>query len=113
MFRLNRVPFLLLWCLGVLVVNNSAQAAESITIIPQKFKLSGQAARQQLIVEQVRDKQLVDQLTNAVFQTSNPKIIEIKNGVALQVGNGTATITAKVGKQTAKTEVVVEGMEKP
>jgi hypothetical protein len=106
-------PYLLLaLCLFASAVNSSF-AAESITIIPQKFKLSGQAARQQLIVGQVRDKQFVDQLTNAVFQTSNPEVIEIKDGVVLPVGNGTATVMAKVGKKTAKTEVVVEGMDKP
>ncbi|MEO6182439.1 MAG: Ig-like domain-containing protein, partial [Verrucomicrobiota bacterium] len=88
--------------------------ADSITILPQKFKLTGQAARQQLIVEKLRDKQFIEQLTNGVnFQASDSKVIEIKNGVVLPIGNGTATITAKVGKNSTKTEVIVEGMEKP
>ncbi len=108
-FNLLRV-FVLCLCASVV---NFSQAGESITIIPQKFKLSGQAARQQLIVEKVRDKQLVEQLTNVVFQSSNSKVIKIKDGVALPVGNGAATITTKVGNRTAKTEVGVEGMEKP
>ncbi len=105
--------FLLFSCLGSSFVN-SVHGADSITILPQKIKLSGQAARQQLIVEKLRDKQFVEQLTsNVVFQISNSKVLAIKDGVATPVGNGTATVTAKVGNKTAKTEIVVEGMEKP
>ncbi len=117
-FRRHRAqsdaPYLLLFlCLCASGVN-SAFAAESITILPQKFNLNGQAARQQLVVERVRDKQFVEQLTNnVVFTTSNPNVLKIRDGVALPVGNGTAILTAKVGKKTAKTEVIVNGMEKP
>ncbi|MDQ6630631.1 MAG: DUF1549 and DUF1553 domain-containing protein, partial [Verrucomicrobiota bacterium] len=89
-------------------------AADPIQILPQKIKLTGPAARQQLVVEKIRDKQFVEQVTNKIiFSSSDPKILTIKNGVALPTGNGTATLSAKVGNKTAKTEVIVEGMEKP
>ncbi len=105
--------FFLSLCLCASVVN-FARASESITILPQKFKLSGQAARQQLVVETIRDKQFVEQVTNQIiFSSSNPKILAIKNGVATPVADGTVTISAKVGRKTARTEVVVEGMAKP
>src|SRR4051812_21840204 len=41
--------------LGSLVVH-PLQAAESITILPGKFKLSGTAARQSLLVERFKDQ---------------------------------------------------------
>ncbi|MEO7297776.1 MAG: DUF1549 domain-containing protein, partial [Verrucomicrobiota bacterium] len=103
-------------CVFALIVFtiSSIHAAESLTILPQKFKLTGHAARQQLIVEKLRDKQFVEQLTNDVsFRASDSKVIEIKDGVVLPIGNGTATITAKIGKESTQTDVVVEGMEKP
>jgi hypothetical protein len=93
-------------------VANSSSASESITIVPQKFKLTGQAAHQRLLVEKVLAKKFVGELTNAVFESSNSKVLQIKNGIALPIGNGSATITAKVGNKTAKSQVVVEGTEK-
>ncbi len=92
----------------------SMSAAESIAIIPQKVTLTGQAARQQLIVEKLRDKQFVGQITNGItFQVSDSKVVQLKDGVVLPVANGRTTITAKVGKQIAKAEIVVEGIGQP
>ena len=42
------------------------KAGESIVILPSKFKLSGSAARQQLLVERFKDKLFVGQLTNGI-----------------------------------------------
>ncbi|MEP6663270.1 MAG: DUF1549 domain-containing protein [Verrucomicrobiota bacterium] len=100
-------------CLGAFV-GQSVSAAEPLVIIPQKIKLSAQAARQQLVVEIQRDKHFRGELTNDLsFQSSNPKVVVVSNGVALPVGNGSAILTVNAEKQSAKTEVIVEGMEKP
>ena len=108
----NSFRFLSL-CLGIFAAG-STLAAESLVVVPQKFTLTGQSAHQLLIVERLQDKQLVGQVTNDVsFVSSNPKVLKIENGVALPVGNGTATVSAKVGKRTAKAEVTVEKMEQP
>ncbi len=85
-----------------------------MVVLPAKFKLSGPAARQPLIIEQLRNHQVTWQITNEIhFQTSDAKVLVIENGIAQPRGNGTATITARAGKNTARVNVVVEGMEKP
>ncbi|MDB6126012.1 MAG: hypothetical protein JWQ71_5005 [Pedosphaera sp.] len=100
-------------CLSVFVVN-SLQASESISILPGRFKLSGSAARQQLLIEQFKDNLFVGQITNNIsFTSSDTNVLKIEKGVALPLKNGTVTIQAKVGKQIAKAEVTIENMDKP
>lgn len=45
--------------------------------------------------------------------TSDEKVVKIKEGFVVPVGNGQATITAKVGNQTATATVTVEKFEQP
>ncbi|EEF60703.1 DUF1549 domain-containing protein [Pedosphaera parvula] len=100
-------------CLGVLI-SQQVHAADSIAILPSKFQLSGSAAHQQLIVENFKDNQFVGQFTNAItFTSSDPHILKIQDGIALPLKNGTVTIQARVGKQTAKADVTVTNMDKP
>src|ERR1051326_2102922 len=100
-------------CLCAAVVG-PLQASDSLVILPSKIKLTGPAARQQLLVEQFRDGHFAGQLTNRLdFASSNPNVVKIENGAALPVTNGQATLTVKSGSQSAKVEVAVEGMEKP
>ena len=90
------------------------QAAESIVILPTQFKLSGSAARQQLLVERFKDNLFIGQVTNGiVFTSSDTNILKIENGVALPVKNGTVKIQARVGRQTASAQVEIENMDKP
>jgi len=111
--RSGAAGYVLALCLAIFFANVS-QGAESIVIVPQEIKLSGPAARQQVIVERIRNHQSVEHITNdVVFSTSDAKVLAIRDGVAVPVGNGTATLTANVGKRTAKTQVVVENMAKP
>ncbi|NBV21580.1 MAG: DUF1553 domain-containing protein [Proteobacteria bacterium] len=59
-------------------------------------------------------KTLLGQVTsNVTFTSSNPKVVRIEDGLAIAVGNGTATISGKAGRNSAKTEVRVVNMEKP
>ena len=75
-----------------------AQAEESLVLLPAKFKLSGFASHQQLLVEQSRDKRLIGQVTNDIVLTSSdPKVVKIDNGVAVPVANGIATIQIRDG----------------
>ena len=89
-------------------------ASESLAILPAKFKLSGTAARQQLLVERLKDNLFVGQVTNGVsFTSSDPAVLKIENGLALPLKNGTVKIEAKVGRKTAIAEVAVEKMDQP
>jgi hypothetical protein len=89
-------------------------ATESVSILPSKFTLSGQAARQQLLVEKQRDQQFIGQVTNGVtFVSDNPAVVKIEKGVAFPVANGKAKITVRLGPQTTSSDVTVESMDKP
>ncbi|KAF0181154.1 MAG: hypothetical protein FD161_460 [Limisphaerales bacterium] len=88
--------------------------AESLTLIPAKFTLDGPAAEQRLVLELADGKILLGQVTNSVaFTSSNPKVVRIEDGIAVAVGNGTATVTGKSGRSSAKAEVRVVNMDKP
>jgi hypothetical protein len=112
-FRTRMLVRLAALCLGAFGVG-SLQAATSISILPGSFTLSGSAARQRLMVEQFKDNLFVGQLTNNIsFLSSDTNVLKIENGVALPLKNGTVTIQARAGKQTAKAAVTVENMDQP
>ncbi len=88
--------------------------AESLTLLPGKFTLDGPAAEQRLVLELADGKTLLGQVTNGVtFTSSNPKVVRVEGGVAIAVGNGSATLTGKSGHSSAKAEVRVVNMDKP
>ncbi len=94
----------------VLTASSDANAADSLVILPAKLKLTGPVARHRLLVQTVRGGQIVGQVVKGVtFRSSNPKVVSVEDGFAVAVGNGTATITATAGKQTANVEVTVVG----
>lgn len=89
-------------------------AAVELEVIPGKFVLHGAAARQQLLVEAVRNNNCRGQITNGfTLESSDPAIVKIENGVALPVADGTVKILAKANGKTAITEVSVEAMKQP
>ncbi|MSU28203.1 MAG: DUF1553 domain-containing protein [Pedosphaera sp.] len=100
--------------IGLLAITVSTARAESLTLLPAKFTLDGPAAEQRLVLELAEGKTLLGQITNNVtFTSSNPKVVRIEDGLAIAVGNGTATVTGKSARSSAKAEVRVVNMEKP
>lgn len=95
--------------------NSHAFAADdSLVLLPAEIKLSGAEARQTLVVGQSREGQFVGQLIEGVtLESSDPKVLKIEDGEARPVGNGEATVTAKIGDRTATAKVIVSGMEQP
>ncbi len=95
----------------LLASSPSANARESITILPAKIALHGPTTRQQLIVERVEDKHFTGQVTDgAVFSSSDTNIVRIEGNVALPVNNGRATIHARVSGRRLSARVTVTGM---
>jgi hypothetical protein len=93
---------------------HAAQAADSLVILPNEISLSGPRARQLLLVEEVRDGDIVGQVTEGVkFTSSDPKVVAIEEGHALPAGNGQATITAQAGNRQATVTVKVSGLDRP
>ena len=92
----------------------SARADDSLVLLPAEIKLSGAEARQTLVVGQAREGQFVGQLSEGVsLESSDPKVVTIADGQARPVGNGEATLTAKIGDRTATAKVIVAGMDQP
>lgn len=107
----------------------AAEATDAqIVLLPRSFTLTGSRAMQSLVVEQARTleqgdekagdgnapQQFVGQVRDGVeFASSDENVVRIENGVALPVGDGTATITATVDKQQAAAVVTVEKAAEP
>ena len=85
-----------------------------VVLLPAEIKLSGTQAYQTLLVEESRGGHYVGQVREGVtFESSNPQVVIIDEGVARPIGNGEATITAKVGERIATAKVTVSAVEKP
>jgi hypothetical protein len=99
----------------LLIASTCARADDgSVRLIPSKIVLGGPEARQLLVVEKTLDERSVGQIADGVeFTTSDAKVVKVENGRAIPVGDGTATITAKVEGQAATADVAVTRQKEP
>src|SRR5215475_1732660 len=101
-----RLPFaligLLMFAVGIpalaqvkpAVVSNALARLE---IVPAAIVLNGSKARQQMLVNGYRPDGSVIDLTDASrFESSDRRVLRVEDGVALPVGDGSATISAYV-----------------
>lgn len=89
-------------------------AAETLTVLPSEIVLTGREANQRVLVQAALDNGIVgDRTSAATLASSDEKVAKVENRTVVPVGNGRATITAKVGDQTATATVVVEKFEQP
>ncbi len=89
-------------------------AAESLAVLPAEFTLSGPEARQRILVQATADGRVVGQVVDGVaISSSDAKVVKIEDGFVVPVGNGKATLTAKVGDRSATATVTVEKFEQP
>lgn len=99
---------------ALLALMSSPALAEdaSLVILPQQIELRSPQNRQLVIVQQQMGDQLMGQVTDAAeWNSEDPSIATIENGVVQPVGNGKTTITVKAGEQTASVPVVVTGQD--
>ena len=93
---------------------STLRADDALALLPAEIKLSGPQAYHTLLVEQSHGGHYVGQVRDgATFESSNPQVVAIQEGVARPVGNGEATITAKVGDRTATAKATVSDFDKP
>ena len=93
----------------------TASRAEPLELLPARFTLPGPAARQALLAERVDPSGRHAGLAtgSVAFHSSDANIVKVEGGVAVPVGNGRATVTARAGDGPASSaEVVVSGMDK-
>ena len=103
----------------VLVAGSSlamnARAAERLVLLPQKFELSTRESRQRLDLagNRPRRSRTPGDRQGFVVVRAIPNVATVVDGLVMPAHDGQATITAKVGDQTATAQVVVSGMTKP
>ena len=92
----------------------SAYGTEALVLLPSEIALSSPESRQTLVVQRQVNGQFQEQAAEDVsFTSSDEKVVRVEGGVAIPVGNGAATITAKVGDESATAQVTVTNQEKP
>lgn len=94
-------------------LNAAEPAQRSLTILPPQVALFGKESRQLLVAQWHSGTTVLTQASDAQFTSSDEKVVRVKDGVALPVANGKATITADVAGQQASVEVTVTGMDEP
>ena len=101
--------------LVVLVGAGSTAAERSIALLPARISLSSREARQTLVIQCQIGEQFQQQVpaAEAKLQSSDEEVVRIEDSVAIPVANGTATITAVVGDQSATAEIVVTNQDQP
>ncbi|MEX2287841.1 MAG: DUF1549 and DUF1553 domain-containing protein [Planctomycetaceae bacterium] len=103
------------YCAAILLAlcsGHVASAGDSLVIFPSSIVLDGPKSQQTLLVQEMRGEQVGAQVRDGIaFQSSDEKVVRVENGSAIPVGNGQATITAKVGNRTATVEVTVARQE--
>ncbi|MCX7422055.1 MAG: DUF1553 domain-containing protein [Planctomycetia bacterium] len=100
--------------LSVSFINLAVFAADGLSVLPAELVLTGPEARHRLIVESVHDGRLTGQVVEGVvFESSSDKVAKIENGIVIPVGNGEASITAKVGGTSAVTKIIVKDVDQP
>ncbi len=117
-WRVRRsVTSLLVFAIFLLVPSafpRAVRAAASLVVLPGEFTLAGVEARQQIVVERMRNAEYVGAVAEGVvFSSSDPTVVRVERGVAVPVGNGWAILTAEVGEQIATAEVTVVDVNKP
>ena len=100
--------------LALVAVSTSLSAGE-LRLLPAEATLQGREATQQVVLQNVEGELLTSQVRQGVtFSSDHPEIAKVSSsGIIEPVADGVATITAKVGEQTATAKVTVVGSAAP
>lgn len=110
-----RHTLVLLWVIAALFAPSAtARAADGVALFPPECTLSSPQSRQRLIVQEMERGEVERQVTSGVeWSSSDPNVAAVADGIVSPVHDGSATITAKAGGQTATAKVTVSGMSRP
>jgi hypothetical protein len=91
-----------------------ATTSMQIVILPGNIHLTRPHATQTVLVQRVIDGTNRGECQQPIeWTSSDEQIVRMQEGVAVPVGNGQATLTARVDEQTATARVVVQGVDQP
>ena len=95
----------------LLVTAIGSLSADEIRILPDQFTLHGVEGRQRVSVVSVRDGRISASVPSdqIVLESSDPKVVEIQDGVATAISNGTTTLVVRTsdGREASATVRVV------
>ena len=96
-----------------LVSASLAQAESGLRILPQReILLHGPDVLQQLVVEDSVDGQYIGDVTGEVeWQSSDPSVVKVEDGILTPVSDGQATILATRNDQTVEKQIRVHGSD--
>jgi len=112
--RRARIGLLIALWLPALAASAAGGEPNRLVLLPGTIDLSHREARQIVIGQwQSGDQTLGQAGSGLVLTSSDESVVKIESGVAIPVANGRATITGRVGEQTATAEVTVRGQDRP
>jgi hypothetical protein len=92
---------------------DAAGGETELVLLPQAFALTFPLAQQQLVLELRRDGHFVGEAQGEIqWQSSEPRVVEVADGLAVPRGNGEAVITARLGEREAQARVTVSGYDR-
>jgi hypothetical protein len=98
----------------VLCALTPVAGGSELRLLPSNGRLDGPKARQRLLVEdQENGAWVADRTAESAFSSSNTRVATVApDGTVTPVGNGSATIIAKVGGRSASATFSVENIER-
>lgn len=90
-----------------------AAEAETATVFPAEFTLTGPQSLQQMAVARQSAGRIRGPLAVEKWTSSDPKVVRVEDGVALPVGDGSAELTARTPLGEVKARVHVKQMQEP
>lgn len=107
-FEMKLTTSLIVACILFEYFVHQTFAADTLITLPAEVTLTGPEARQTLLVQSANNGLVTGPINDPVLTSSDPKIARIEGNQIIPTGNGTATITATRGGQSATAKVTVE-----
>lgn len=106
--------FLPILLLALLLAPFSSRSASALKILPEHVRLSGATSRQSLLLGRIENERWLGHFREGVtWEAREPGIVEVRDGVALPLGNGTTLLTAIVGGSEVSVPVEVVEFDRP
>lgn len=97
--------------LSILIIGLSPVAADELFILPESISLEGAESQQHLLVVRKSGGVYRGEVPSVKWESADPKIVSVENGVAIARGNGKTTLTASSESGTVRREVSVVGFD--
>ncbi len=101
-------------CICTSLATLAQSPSDAVALLPPRFSLAGPESRQQLQLVTLRDSLPSAAVPRDLFEfsSSNPKVVRIDGQYAVAVGDGKATITAKLSSgESTSSDVEVAGTQ--